>query len=265
MTRFDLAGRTAVVTGAAGGLGRAFALCLCEVGARVVCVDRDADGLAETCELGAGQSMTLTPVVADVASAAEVEAMVARVLEHRPTVDILINNAGIATLPGRLHEISVTDWDRAMAVNLRSMFLVTRLVLPMMLRHRSGSIINLSSYLGLVGAYPGFPVTAIPYGTSKAGVVGFTRQLAIEYAADGIRANAVAPGWHAGTNLGRERRATATAEESARFETYIAGSVPMGRRGTPEELCGLVQYLASDASRYLTGQVLAHDGGITAA
>lgn len=265
MKRFEVQGRRAVVTGAASGLGRAFALALAQAGAQVVCVDRDDAGLAQTAELAHAKGFEMLNVLADVADETAVEAMSARIAEQANTVDILVNNAGIATPPGRTHEISVADWDRAIAVNLRSMFLVTRLLLPSMLRSRSGSIVNLSSFLGLVGAYPGFPITAIPYATSKAGVVGFTRQIAIEYAIDGIRANAIAPGWHGGTNLGRERRATATAEDGKRFEAFIAGSVPMQRRGTPEDLCGLLLYLASDASLYMTGQVFAHDGGITAA
>jgi NAD(P)-dependent dehydrogenase (short-subunit alcohol dehydrogenase family) len=262
--RFDVGGKSAVITGAAGGLGRAFALSLGAAGARVSCIDRDAEGLAETARLGAALGISVPTAAADLAVATEVEAALEK-LVPASAVDILINNAGIATLPGRTHEIAVPDWDRAMAANLRSMFLVTRAVLPGMVHRQCGSIINLSSFLGLVGAYPQFPITAIPYATTKAGVVGFTRQLAIEYATDGIRANAIAPGWHGGTNLGRERRATATPEEGRRFEDYITASVPMGRRGTPEDLCGLVQYLASDASQYLTGQVIAHDGGITAA
>lgn len=265
MKLFEIQGRKAVVTGAASGLGRAFTLALGEAGASVVAVDRDADGLAETIELARAKGFDTSSIVADVADESAVDAMSAGILRQSNTgVDILVNNAGIATPPGRTHEISVADWDRAIAVNLRSMFLVTRVLLPAMLRSRSGSIVNLSSFLGLVGAYPGFAITAIPYATSKAGVVGFTRQIAIEYAADGIRANAIAPGWHGGTNLGRERRATATPEEGKRFEAFIAGSVPMQRRGTPDDLCGLLLYLASDASLYMTGQVFAHDGGITA-
>jgi NAD(P)-dependent dehydrogenase (short-subunit alcohol dehydrogenase family) len=265
MKRFEVKGRTAVITGASSGLGRAFALALAEAGAQVTCVDRDAPGLAQTIELAKAQGASMTSIVADVAVEPDVDAMIARVAERSEIIDILINNAGIATPPGRTHEISVSDWDRALVVNLRSMFLVTRAVLPFMLRSRSGSIVNLSSFIGLVGAYPGFPVTAIPYATSKAGVVGFTRQIAIEYAADGIRVNAIAPGWHGGTNLGRERRATATREDGEKFEAFINKSVPMARRGTPEDLCGLVLYLTSDASLYMTGQVFAHDGGITAA
>jgi NAD(P)-dependent dehydrogenase (short-subunit alcohol dehydrogenase family) len=265
LERFNIAGRTAVITGAASGLGRAFTLALGESGAKLVCLDRDAEGLEQTRSLAHSRSMDLLCILADVANVEEVEAAVQCIAEHAPGVDILVNNAGIATLPARTHEVSLSDWDRVVACNLRSMFLVTRAILPSMLKRRSGSIVNLSSFLGLVGLYPGFPITAIPYASTKAGVVGFTRQLAIEYAGDGIRANAIAPGWHGGTNLARERRAVDTTEERRRFEEFIASSVPMGRRGSPEDLCGLLLYLASDASLYVTGQVFAHDGGLTAA
>jgi NAD(P)-dependent dehydrogenase (short-subunit alcohol dehydrogenase family) len=265
MKRFDLTGRRALITGAASGLGRAFAHALGVAGAQVTCVDRDGGGLAETIELAKTQGLSMASIPADVSVESDVDAMIARIGEQSETIDILINNAGIATPPGRTHEIPVADWDRALAVNLRSMFLVTRLALPFMLRNRGGSIVNLSSFIGLIGVYPGFPITAVPYATSKAGVIGFTRQIAIEYAANGIRANAIAPGWHGGTNLGRERRATATREDGEKFEAFINRSVPMARRGTPEDLCGLVLYLTSDASSYMTGQVFSHDGGITAA
>jgi NAD(P)-dependent dehydrogenase (short-subunit alcohol dehydrogenase family) len=107
-------------------------------------------------------------------------------------------------------------------------------------------------------------VTAVSYGASKAGIVGFTRQVAMEYARDNIRVNAIAPGWHGGTQLGRERRVTATPQDIADFEAAILRDTPMGRRGAPEELEGLMIYLASDASRFVTGQVFAHDGGWSA-
>jgi len=265
MNHFNVAGRTAVITGAASGLGRAFALALSEADANVIAVDRDIEGLAQTQALAASQGKSITSFSADLADSAAVDTLMTGIKGQAETIDILINNAGIATLPGRTHEIQVVDWDRALAINLRSMFLVTRAILPVMLKRKSGTIINLSSYLGIVGAYPGHAITAVPYGASKAGVIGFTRQVAIEYAADNIRANAIAPGWHGGTRLGRERLATATSEDRIRFETFIEQVVPMGRRGAPEELCGLVLYLASDASSYMTGQVLTHDGGVTAA
>lgn len=182
---------------------------------------------------------------------------------HGP-VDILVNNAGITSLPARTHEVSIEDWDRVMAVNMRGMFLCSRAVLPGMMHSGRGVIINIASIVGMVGVYPGFTVSATPYASSKAAVAGFTRQLAAEYAAEGIRVNAIAPGWHGGTALGRARRALASSEDLQQFENYISNSVPMHRRGTPEDMDGLVVYLASDASRYLTGQVIAHDGGVTA-
>lgn len=260
---FGVEGRVAVVTGAAMGLGRAFANALAQAGARVACVDRDTDALTDTVEAIGNHAFAVT---ADVADAAGVDAAARHILsESGGRIDILINNAGIATYPGRLLDIPVEDWDRAVAVNLRSVFLVTRAFMPALLKSEHASIINLSSFLGLVGAYPGFAITAIPYAATKAAVVGFTRQLAIEYAVEHVRVNAIAPGWHGGTRLGREKMGRATPEEIKQFEAYIQGSVPMGHRGTPEDLTGLVLYLASDASRYVTGQIFAHDGGLTAA
>jgi NAD(P)-dependent dehydrogenase (short-subunit alcohol dehydrogenase family) len=248
LQRFSLDGRTAVVTGAASGLGRAFALAL-------------ADVQATAAQIG-DRAMA---VVADLATVEEVERAAQCVLEWRSgAVDVLINNAGLATVPGRLLDVPVEDWDRVMGANLRSVFLCTRALLPALLASGRGSIINMSSFLGVVGLYPGTAITAIPYAASKAAIIGFTRQLAIEYAAEGLRVNAIAPGWHGGTRLARERAATASTADMAQFEAFIKSSVPMGRRGTPDELVGLVLYLASGASAYLTGQVLAHDGGITA-
>lgn len=262
LERFRLDGRFAVVTGAAFGLGRAFALALAEAGARVACIDRDAEPLDETMAALGDQGLG---VVADLAEADQVASAAQQVLEWSGgSLDILVNNAGIATYPGRLLDVSVEDWDRAVAVNLRSVFLVTKAFLPPLITSEHSSIINLSSFLGLVGAYPGFPITAIPYGATKAAVAGFTRQLAIEYAPEHVRVNAIAPGWHGGTRLGREKMGKATPDEVAQFESYITGSVPMGHRGTPADLVGLVLYLASDASSYMTGQVIAHDGGLTA-
>ena len=260
--RFDLNDRVALVTGAASGLGRAFAVALSEAGARVACVDRDAALLDETMALLEGPAV---PIRADLASAEAVERALGEALAWSGgALDILINNAGIATPPGRLLDVSVEDWDRGVAINLRSVFLVTRASMPALLRSGHASIVNMSSFLGLKGLYPGFAITAVPYASTKAAIVGFTRQIAAEYARDGVRVNAVAPGWHGGTRLGRERRATSSEAEVEAFEAHIRSSVPMGHRGTPDDLVGLILYLASDASRYVTGQVFAHDGGLTA-
>jgi NAD(P)-dependent dehydrogenase (short-subunit alcohol dehydrogenase family) len=123
------------------------------------------------------------------------------------------------------------------------------------------SMINIASIVGMAGYYPSFPGAGCNYAASKAGVVGFTRQVAAEYASDALRANAIAPGWHEGTRLGAERRAVASPEAIARFDAAILGRTPLGRKGQPEELEGLVVYLASDASSFVTGQVFVHDGG----
>ena len=256
---FDLTGRTALVTGAGGGLGRAFAVALSRQGAAVWCVDLDGALAAKTAAMIGGTLYART----DIADPASVSALAAEVADRTPDLHILINNAGIATLPARLPDVTLEDWDRAVSVNLRGLFLATRAILPLILGRAGASIVNISSYLGLVGAYPGFPLTSIAYGATKAGVIGFTRQLAAEYAATGMRVNAIAPGWHGGTRLGRARRATATQADLDQFESYINDTVPMGHRGVPEDMDGLVVYLASDASRYMTGQVLAHDGGLT--
>ena len=260
---FALRDRTALVTGAAGGLGRAFALALAGAGAAVACLDRDAAGAHETVAMIGGDTLA---VIADVADEAAVTAAAGTVAAWRGGgLDILVNNAGLATPPARLGDVSVADWDRAVAVNLRGVFLCTRAFLPALLESAHASIVNIASYLGLKGVHPGFPVTAMPYTATKAAIVGMTRQLAIEYADAGVRVNAIAPGWHMGTGLGRERRAAGTAEEDARFVDFIRGSAPIGRAGTGEEVAALLLYLASDASRYVTGQVIAHDGGLTAA
>ncbi|MFL6795873.1 MAG: SDR family NAD(P)-dependent oxidoreductase [Xanthobacteraceae bacterium] len=262
---FRLDGRVALITGAGAGLGRSFANALAGQGATVLCADIDADAAEETAGAICKTGRKGIAVCVDVADEPSVEQLAQNIRQHTPRLDILINNAGVASLPQRLLDVPVTEWDRVNAINLRGLFLCTRASLPLLLVSSAASVINLSSYLGLVGAYPGFPVTAIQYGTTKAGVIGFTRQLAVEYAAEGLRANAIAPGWHFGTNLGKARRAVATADELAQFESFAHSSIPMRRFGTPEDLSGLVIYLASDASRYVTGQVFTQDGGITAA
>jgi NAD(P)-dependent dehydrogenase (short-subunit alcohol dehydrogenase family) len=260
---FDLSGKVALVTGAAVGLGRVFAHVLARFGAEVICADVDAGGVQATAAALQANGTKSRAVTVDVSDPVSVDAMIAQIGADAP-IGILVNNAGIAGVPYRVHELPVGDWNRVLAVNLSGTFLVTRAVLPLMLAAGGGSIVNLSSLLGSDGYYPGAAVTAVSYGASKAGVAGFTRQVAMEYARDNIRVNAIAPGWHGGTQLGRERRATATAQELAAFEAAIVRDTPMGRRGRPEELEGLMIYLASDASRFVTGQVFAHDGGWTA-
>lgn len=258
---FDLSGKLALVTGAGSGLGLEFSRGFAASGAELICADRDSSRAEEAAALIKKAGGRATPAQLDVAEAGSVRALADRLSR----VDVLVNNAGVSSLPNRIHELPVEEWDRLIAINLRGVFLCTRAILPLMLSRGGGSIINIASIIGIVGYYPGTPMVTANYAAAKAGVIGFTKQLALEYAKDNIRANAIAPGYHKGTRLGEATKATLTPAGIAERESRIIGATPMGRRGLPEELLGLAIYLASDASRYLTGQVIAHDGGWTAA
>lgn len=260
-----LKGKVAVVTGAAGGLGRAFARSLAAEGAIVACFDIAEGGLSETVADIEREGGNAFPVGVDIREQQAVQAAFHAVFQKFGALDVLVNNAGIATTPVRLHEIPVSDWDRLMAVNLRGTFLCLREALPLLLKNRhGGSVVNIASIAGLRGYFPGFPVLGGNYTASKGGLIALTKQVAIEYAAEKIRCNAIAPGFIEDTDLGRERRASASAEAMGEFELEMSVRVPLGRRGIPEELVDLVIYLASDRSSYLTGQVIAADGGWTA-
>ncbi|HEX4192924.1 MAG TPA: SDR family NAD(P)-dependent oxidoreductase [Stellaceae bacterium] len=261
---FRLDGKVAVVTGAGNGLGRSFALGLAAFGAHVICADRNLDGAEETASLAKQSRLQAEARHNDVGDEGSIDAFWDDLKARYGRVDILINNAGIATASGRTHEFSVDDWDRLMAINLRGVFLTTRRALQVMLPG-PGSIINIASVAALRGYYPGFVALQVNYSTAKAGVIGFTRQVAAEYAQEKIRVNAIAPGWHGGTALGADRRALSTPEQVAQFEKALHERIPMKHRGVPDDLVGLAVYLASDASHYVTGQVIAHDGGWDAA
>ena len=262
---FSLKGKVALVTGAGSGLGLEFSRALASYGAEVICADQDASWAEEAAAAIQQAGHRASSVKVDVSDVASVQSLADRVATSHGRVDILFNNAGIAAMPKRVHELSVEEWDRLIAINLRGVFLCTRAIIPIMLSGGAGSIVNIASIIGVVGHYPGFPMVGASYAAAKAGVIGFTRQTAVEYAKDNIRANAIAPGWHGGTRLAAKVKASLTAEAIARYESAIAAGTPMGRRGQPDELVGLAIYLASDASRFLTGQVIAHDGGWTAA
>jgi NAD(P)-dependent dehydrogenase (short-subunit alcohol dehydrogenase family) len=261
---FRLDRKTAVVTGAGNGLGRSFALGLAAFGATVICADKNMAGADETASLAKQSRGKAEAAHVDVTDEASVEDFWKRFAADHPRLDILVNNAGINTVTPRTHEYTVADWDRVVAVNLRGVFLTTRKALALMLPG-PGSIINLSSIMGLRGYWPGFDAMSISYSTTKAGIIGFTRQVAAEYAKEKIRVNAIAPGWHGGTALGAERRAATGPEGSKQFEEALHPRIAMKHRGVPDDLVGLVVYLASDASHYVTGQVIAHDGGWDAA
>ncbi|WP_115516322.1 SDR family NAD(P)-dependent oxidoreductase [Undibacter mobilis] len=258
---FSLKGKSAFVTGAGSGLGRVIAEGYAQAGARVICADIFEDRIAEVVQAIVSNGGAAEPCKIDVASEASVEAAFAG-LNH-PHLHVLVNSAGVAAVPARTHETRTEDWRRVIDINLTGTFFVTRAALPKMF-DEGGSIINLSSIMGLGGYYPGFTSSGVDYAASKSAIVGFTKQVAVEYAEYNIRANTIAPGWHGGTRLGQARRKQAAAAEEERFYAAIHSRIPMKRRGDASEILGVALYLASPASGYMTGQLLVQDGGWTA-
>jgi gluconate 5-dehydrogenase len=243
-------------------LGRAFAQFLAEAGADVVCASRSRKPLEETVELLKHWRSRVLPLVVDVSKSEEVERMVNETLSHFGKLDVAVNNAGIIHKPYRFHELPLEEWNRLIAVDLTGVFICMQREIEVMAKQHYGSIINISSILGLVGLDPELMPRA-SYMAAKHGVIGLTKQAALEYARDHIRVNAIAPGWFTGTDLARERLAGKTTEEFQLREEKIIQATPLGRKGNTDELKGLLLYLASNASSFVTGQVFAADGGWT--
>lgn len=242
MKRF--AGRAAIVTAAASGIGRAIALRLHEEGARVLAVDINDEGLAAL-----PRSDTLRTLVADVTASGAPQAIVDACLRHFDGIRVLVNNAGLGNCPA-FHETTDADYQKFADINQKATFMITRAAFPALIRS-GGVVLNIASTLGLVG----YRRQAV-YSMAKAGVIGLTRNLAADYADQGIRVNAIAPGIIATPQ-------TAGRLDTARFQATIVGTTPMGRPGMPEEIAGAAAFLCSDDAGYVTGQVLAVDGGQT--
>ena len=239
--------RVALVTGGARGIGRAIALRLAEDGAKVAIVDLTESGGDVARELERATDRATTFVKADISKAADARGAVAAVEATLGPVDILVNNAGI-TRDGLLLVMDEKDWDAVLAVNLKGAFLMSKAVLRGMIKRRRGSIVNISSVVGRRGN-----AGQANYSAAKAGLIGLTKSLAREVASRSIRVNAVAPGYI-------ETDMTAALEETAR--NAIISQIPLGRIGTPEGVAEAVAFLAGDSASFITGAVLAVDGGL---
>jgi gluconate 5-dehydrogenase len=260
---FDLEGKVALVTGAGQGFGRAFALALAEAGAHVVCAEKVKATLDETAELVKKFGHKVLPLVVDVSSIDDVERMKNDIFSEFKRLDIAVNNAGIIHKPYRLHETPIEEWNRLISINLTGVFICMQKEIELMINQKSGVIINISSILGLVGLKPEL-MPRVSYITAKHGMAGLTKQAAVEYATEGIRVNAIAPGYFEGTEIAKERLAGQDAEVANERTKKIVENTPMKRRGQVQECIDLLLYLSSDGSSYVTGQTIAVDGGWTA-
>ena len=244
MTTIDLTGKTAFVTGSTRGIGHAIARALNAAGAKVAVIGRDrARAEAVAAELGE----RATGVACDVAQGDQVEAAMAAAERALGPIDILVNNAGL-TRDNILLRLTDADWNAVLDANLKGAFHTTRAVIKGMMKRRAGRIVNITSIVGLTGNKG-----QANYAASKAGLIGFTKSVAKEYASRGVLANCVAPGF-IDTDM------TAALPDEAR--ATLLQDIALGRLGRPEDVAGAVLFLASDLAGYITGQVLVVDGGM---
>jgi len=248
----QLQGKVAWVTGAGQGVGAAIAEGLAEAGASVILQSRRLDALEAVRDKIVANGGTADIVAGDVTDEAVAEAVVTLARRRWDRLDILVNNAGISPALHRSEQLSVADWQQVIDTNLSGVFICARAAGAIMIEQGAGSIVNMSSVHGQVG----LPRLAA-YSASKGGVEQLTRTLALEWAAAGVRVNAVAPGY-------LETPMTAGLRSHDQWSRRLRERIPMGRFGLPHEVVGAVTFLASDAASYVTGSVLHVDGGWTA-
>jgi NAD(P)-dependent dehydrogenase (short-subunit alcohol dehydrogenase family) len=248
---FDLSGRVAIVTGGAGGIGKALALGLADAGADIVVASRTKGKLDEVASQIESMGRKSLAVPVDTTDEAQVENMVKEVLKVFPTIDILVNTAGLA-IRKPAEDFPIEEWQQVMNVNVRGTFLPCKHVGKVMIERGKGKIINTSSVRGQYG----LPRDYAAYSTSKGAIDTLTKTLACEWAKFNVQVNAFAP-----TIV--ETDLTASALANPDYAKMMRSRIPMGRWAMPDDLVGLVIYFASDASNFVTGQVVYCDGGVT--
>jgi len=237
-----------VVTGGSRGIGRAICLAFAGADTHIFFNYSSASTAAEeTAKLVADAGGQATGMCVNVADQKSVEDFMDKIVEETGRIDVLVNNAGI-TKDGLLVRMSEQDWDDVMDINLKGSFFCTKLAAKVMMKQRSGNIVNITSVVGASGN-----AGQANYSSSKAGMIGFTKSVAKELAARGITVNAVAPGYIE-TDM--------TAEMSEKATAAMMGQIPMRRAGKPEDIAGVVRFLASDMASYITGQVIHVNGGM---
>ena len=247
---FNLKGKVALVTGGNGGLGLGMALGLAEAGANIAIAARNPDKTSDAIKQIEGVGVRAISVPTDVTKETEIESMISQTLDKLGQIDILVNNSGV-TMRKEPEDLSGDEWDHVLNVNLRACFLASKTVYPHMRDRGSGKIINIGSMTSIFGGGG----SGAPYSSSKGGIVQLSKSLAVAWAKDNIQSNAILPGWFT-----TELTAAIPERQKERYQ-LISNRIPAGRWGEPEELAGVAVFLASPASDYVTGSVIAVDGG----
>ncbi|HPN88621.1 MAG TPA: 3-oxoacyl-[acyl-carrier-protein] reductase [Candidatus Omnitrophota bacterium] len=243
----QLKDQVALITGSARGIGRAIAETFAKEGATVIISDINGEMAAKTASEFVAQGFKADSFSSNVTDSKSVEEMVDKILDKHSRIDILVNNAGI-TKDNLLLRMNESDWDAVLDINLKGVFICTKTIIKHMMKARKGKIINIASIIGIVGN-----AGQANYSASKAGIIGFTKSIAKEFASRNITSNAVAPGYI-------QSDMTDKLNEKAKEEIFK--TIPLGKLGTPQDVAGVCLFLASAKADYITGQVIVVDGGM---
>ncbi len=247
---FDLKGKVALVTGGNGGLGLGMALGLAKAGADIAIAARNPEKTSDAIKHIQSTGARAISIPTDVTQETEIESMISQTLQQLGRIDILVNNSGV-TMRKEPEDLTGDEWDHVLNVNLRACFLASKTVYPHMRDRGSGKIINIGSMTSIFGGGG----SGAPYSSSKGGIVQLSKSLAVAWAKDNIQSNAILPGWFT-----TELTAAIPEKQQERYQ-LISSRIPAGRWGEPDELAGVAVFLASKASDYVTGSVIAVDGG----